>query len=127
MGPAAFQPDRGAGHQVTDRAGNQDLTRRGERGDPRSGVHGNPTTGILDATTLMSRSLFRPLPVSGDIGLARMPDITGVSRALIDPRTSPSGPPPATPDRGSPAAQPGATSARRTGRSVCGQARGRHD
>ena len=85
MGPAAFQPDRGAGHQVTDRAGNQDLTRRGERGDPRSGVHGNPTTSILDATTLMSRSHFRHLPVSGDIGLAGMPDITGVSRALIDP------------------------------------------
>ncbi len=57
----------------------------------------NPTISILDATTLMSRSHFRHLPVSGDIGLVGMLDITDVCRALIDPRTSPSGPPPATP------------------------------
>jgi hypothetical protein len=50
----------------------------------------------------MSRSHFRHLPVSGDIGLVGTLDITDLSRALIDPRTSPSGPPPATPDRGSP-------------------------
>ena len=40
---------------------------------------------MLDATTLMSRSHYRHLPVSGDIGLAGMLDITDVSRALIDP------------------------------------------
>jgi CBS domain-containing protein len=48
----------------------------------------NPTISILDATTLMSRSHFRHLPVSGDIGLVGMLDITDVCRALIDPRTA---------------------------------------
>src|SRR5690349_11351242 len=41
MGPAAFQPDRGARHQVADGAGDEDLTRAGERGDPGPDVHGD--------------------------------------------------------------------------------------
>jgi CBS domain-containing protein len=48
----------------------------------------NPTTSIPDAATLMCRSHFRHLPVSGDTGLIGMLDITDVCRALIDPDLS---------------------------------------
>jgi CBS domain-containing protein len=61
----------------------------------------NPTTSIPDAARLISRGHFRHLPVSGDTGLIGMLDITDVCRGLSTP-TSPSGPPPATPGRGSP-------------------------
>ena len=37
---------------------------------------------------LMSRGHFRHLPVSGDVGLVGMLDITDVCRALIDPDLS---------------------------------------
>jgi hypothetical protein len=48
---------------------------------------------------LVSRGHVRHPPISGDAGLAGMPGITDVCRALTDP-TSPSAPPPATPGRG---------------------------
>jgi len=44
----------------------------------------------------MSRSHFCHLPVSGDTGVVGMLDITDVCRVLDRPRTSPSGPPPAS-------------------------------
>jgi CBS domain-containing protein len=42
------------------------------------------TTSVRDAAQVMTRGHFRHLPITGDVGLAGILDITDVCRALLE-------------------------------------------